>query len=116
MTVSGKISKAKITHITKLKAPSYSVQIGDGNTLVVSANQPFLVYDEGELVWKRLERLKEGDFVAKANAIPVNEKSHKISFSAKRMIEKNGMYTIKSRNLSRSNWISLPKKTSPANE
>ncbi|MBI2653143.1 AAA family ATPase, partial [Candidatus Woesearchaeota archaeon] len=108
----GKITKAKITHVTKLKSPSYEVRLSDGNSLIASNNQPFLVYENGNLVWKRLENLKEGDLVAKLNEIKVDKKSYKIDFSTKGLIEKNGFCTIKSRNLSRSNWIRLPKETS----
>ncbi len=109
----GKISKAKITHVTKLMAPSYEVKFSDGNALTVSANQPFLVYGNRTLEWKRLGNLKEGDFIAKLNQVKVKEKSHKINFSIQNLVEKNSLYTIKSRNLSRSNWIRLPNKTSP---
>ena len=108
----GKIAKAKITHITKLKAPSYEVELSDGNNLTVSGNQPFLAYENGNFAWKRLEILKEGDLVAKLNGINVKEKSYKINFSIKNLVNKNNLYTIRSRNLSRSNWIRLPQKTS----
>ncbi|MBI1935334.1 AAA family ATPase [Candidatus Woesearchaeota archaeon] len=109
----GKISKAKITHVTKLNAPSYEVEIGDGNKLTVSKNQPFLTYEKGNLVWKRLEELKEGCLVAKISNIKVKERSYKINFSIENLIKRKGRYTIKSRNLSRSNWIRLPQRTSP---
>ncbi len=109
----GKIAKAKITHVTKLKAPSFEVELSDGNTLTVSNNQPFLVYENGNLVWKRLEDLKEGSLVAKLIHVKVKEKSHKINFLIRGLVKKNGLFSIQSRNLSRSNWIKLPKKTSP---
>ena len=108
----GKITKAKITHVTKLRAPSYEVKFSDGNTLIVSNNQPFLVYDNGNLIWKRLEELKEGDLVAKLNKVKIKEISYKINFSMKNLVSKGDFYAIKSRNLSRSNWVKLPKKTS----
>ncbi len=107
------IVKAKITHITKLKAPSYEVEFSDGNRLTSSSNQPFLVYDNGNFEWKRLEKLKGGDFVVKLNGIEINGKSHQINFLAPNAIKKDGRHAIKSRNLSRSNWVKLPEKTSP---
>ncbi len=109
----GKISKAKITHVTKLKAPSYEVEFSDGNKMTVSKNQPFLIYQDGELIWKRLEELKESCLVAKIRDVEVKGKSHKINFSIENLIKRKGLYAITSRNLSRSNWIRLPQKTSP---
>jgi len=44
----GRVSKAHITHVTKLTAPSYELEISDGNTLTVSHNQPFLIYENGD--------------------------------------------------------------------
>ncbi len=110
----GNITKAKITHTTKLRAPAYEVSLSDGTSIVVSSNQPFLTYDQGSLVWKRLEELKEGNFVARINQIKVKESSHKINFAPDGMVKKNGKCTIRSKNLSRSNWVRLPKQTSPA--
>ena len=66
----GKIVKGSITHATKLKAPAYDIALSDGNTITVSANQPFLVHRRSRLVWKRLEELKTGEFVAKVNELP----------------------------------------------
>ncbi|HLC75301.1 MAG TPA: AAA family ATPase [Candidatus Nanoarchaeia archaeon] len=109
----GKIVKGKITHATKLRAPAFNVALSDGNSIHVSKNQPFLVYRDGELVWKRLEELREGELVGKVKSIDMKGKSHRISFLVRNMIEKNGRVTLKSRNLSRSNWIRLPKQTSP---
>ncbi|MFH1073398.1 MAG: AAA family ATPase [Nanoarchaeota archaeon] len=71
---SGKISKAKITHITKLKAPSYQVELSDGNSIIVSGNQPFLTSVNGELTWKRLDELKKGTSVAKVDNAHVIQK------------------------------------------
>jgi SpoVK/Ycf46/Vps4 family AAA+-type ATPase len=109
----GKITKAHITHTTKLRAPSFKVELNDGNDVIVSQNQPFLVHRNGELVWKRLEDLKKGELVAKVNGIECEGKSYMIDFSLPDMIEKSNKFTLQSKNLSRSNWITLPKKTSP---
>ncbi len=113
----GKIQKAKITHVTKLKAESYELNLSDGNDLVVSENQPFLVYRNGELVWEPTKNIKEGDFVARLNKINFPEKSYNINVKKFKekfdIVEENGKYTLKSKNLSRSNFIKLPNKTSP---
>ena len=107
----GKIEKAHITHATKLLAPSYEVKLGDGNNIIVSHNQPFLTVEKGKLTWKRLEQLKKGDFVAKIRKLNIKGMSHRIGFSDKKIVYKNGKSALKSRNISRSNWIKLPKKT-----
>src|SRR3989344_2910567 len=109
----GQIEKAKITHTTKLKASGYRVELSDGNTIIVSGNQPFLVYRDGELVWKRLSDLHESELIAKVNGVDIKGESYQISFSVKGMIQRDGKATITSRNLSRSNWVTLPKQTNP---
>ena len=108
-----KIEKAHITHVTKLKAPSYRVALSDGNSIVTSANQPFLVYRNGELVWKRLQDLRAGEFVAKVKNIDIHGESHTINFKIRGMVKKDGRYAMKSRNLSRTTFVKLPEKTSP---
>ncbi len=109
-----KIVKAHITHTAKLTAPSYKLDISDGNVITASHNQPFLVYENGELIWKRVTDLKEGDYVARISKVATEEKSHKINpDKIKGVIKRNGTYAMKSRNLPRSNFINLPKKTSP---
>ncbi len=108
------ITTARITHVAKLKAPSFNFRLSDGNELIVSKNQPFLVYENGSLVWKRAEEMKEGDFVARLNKIATEERPEAIHVSRiKGIIKKGGRYALKSKNLSRSNFISLPCKTSP---
>lgn len=107
------ITKAMITHAAKLKAQSFSVKLNDGNEFLVSKNQPFLVYEDGSLVWKRTEELKEGDFVARVNNISTEERPERIDLvRIEGLVEKNGKYSIKGRNLSRSNYILLPQETS----
>lgn len=110
----GKIKKSKITHMVKLKAPSFNIAFSDGSELIASANQPFLTYRTGELVWKRIADLKRGDFVAKLNKLPVKGKSYKIDWRklGLKLKIKNEKAAIESRNLSRSNFVKLPKKTS----
>src|SRR3989338_6781736 len=71
----GKIVKAHITHTAKLNAPSYNVSLSDGNKLTTSHNQPFLVYENGTLIWKRVTELKEGGFVARLNKVKTEETS-----------------------------------------
>ncbi len=108
------ITTAMITHIAKLKAPSFNFKLSDGNEVVVSKNQPFLVYDNGSLVWKRAEEIKEGDFVARLNKITTEEKSQDIDVNKiKGIIQENGKCALAGKNISRSNFISLPSKTSP---
>lgn len=113
----GKIEKANITHVTKLNAEAFKVKLSDGNEVIVSENQPFLVYKNGNLVWETVRNLKKGDFAARANKLDLDEKSYTISIDEIKkkfsVIEKDKKYAIKSRNLSRSNFIRLPEKTSP---
>jgi SpoVK/Ycf46/Vps4 family AAA+-type ATPase len=113
----GKIEKANITHVTKLNAETFKVKLSDGNDLDVSENQPFLVYRDGDLVWEAARNIKEGDFVARLNKIDLSEESYNIPLEILKnkfdLVEKDGKYAIKSRNLSRSNFIRLPLTTSP---
>ncbi len=113
----GKIEKANITHVTKLTADSYRLKINDGNELVVSENQPFLVYRNGDLVWEPTKNIQKGDFIARLNKINLQERNHNVDLAELRkkndLVEKDGRYTIKSKNLSRGNFIKLPDKTSP---
>jgi len=109
----GKISKAKITHVTKLSAPTYEIKLSDGNEIKASNNQPFLIYNNGKLVWKRICDIKKGDYVARINKITTEEKSYHIQpGNIKDVIKFNEGYVIKSRNLSRSNIVKLPEFTS----
>jgi len=108
------IKKSKITHVTKLKAPTYSVKISDGSKIKTSHNQPFLVYDKGALKWKCVENLKSGDYVARINNIETDEKSYKLNPEKIPNLKKiDDKYVINSRNLSRSNLVKLPEKTTP---
>ncbi len=109
-----KIIKTKITHAAKLKAPSYKVVLGDGNEITASHNQPFLVYENGELKWKRVAELKEGTMVARINKLDLPEESYNIDVKGIENIETTAAGSVlKSKNLSRSNVIKLPSKTSP---
>ena len=112
----GKIEKAHITHVVKLTAESYKVKLSDGNEIIVSENQPFLVYRDGNLIWEVIKNLREGDFVARLNKVNFNEDNYNIPLTQLKerfeLVEKEGKYTIKSKNLSRSNFIKLPEKTS----
>ena len=108
------ITTAKITHVAKLKAPSFNVKLSDGNEIIVSHNQPFLVYENGNLSWKKAGEINKGDYVARLNKVDTEERPEKIDISKiKGIINKNGKYSMKSRNIERSNFISLPEKTSP---
>ncbi|MBI1969260.1 AAA family ATPase, partial [Candidatus Woesearchaeota archaeon] len=110
-----RITVAKITHAAKLKAPAFRVNLSDGNEVHTSQNQPFLTYEQGKLLWKRTEELKKGDFVARVNRVDTKEQSEEINpLKIKGIVKQNGTYSIKSRNLRRSNFITLPKKTSPS--
>jgi SpoVK/Ycf46/Vps4 family AAA+-type ATPase/intein/homing endonuclease len=109
----GRITKAHITHTTKLVAPSYRVVLSDGNKITVSHNQPFLAYENGELVWKRVTELKEGDYAARISKVDIKGESIEINpEKVENVVRRNGRYSLKSRNLSRSNFIKLPKKSS----
>ncbi|MBI4438858.1 AAA family ATPase [Candidatus Woesearchaeota archaeon] len=107
----GRISKSKITHMAKLIAPAYRLSFSNGTRMMCSKNQPFLVYENGGLVWKKLEDLAEGQFVARVNKIDLEESSQKLSLEG--LEKKNGKKAPKGRNLSRSNWITIPEQTSP---
>ncbi len=110
----GKIVKAHITHAAKLNAPSYKVSLSDGNRLTASHNQPFLVYENGMLIWKRVTELTEGNFVAILNKVKTEETIFVVNIeSIKNLVKKDGKYAVKSKNLSRSNFIKLPETTSP---
>jgi SpoVK/Ycf46/Vps4 family AAA+-type ATPase len=66
----GKLRPARITHVTRLDAPSLGFEFSDGQGIVVSENQPFLVTTgSGELDWKTSRELKVGDWVAKAGVL-----------------------------------------------
>ncbi|MBI3034349.1 AAA family ATPase [Candidatus Woesearchaeota archaeon] len=106
----GNIVKSRITCVAKLRAPSFQVKFSNGNSIICSKNQPFLVYDKGELKWKKLEELKEGQFIARINQLELLEASQKISLHG--FEEKDGKQAPKGRNISRSNWVKIPEKTS----
>jgi len=109
-----RLAKAKITHVAKLCAPAIKVGLSDGSEVTGSFNQPFLTYGHGQLVWKRLEELKEGDFVARVGNLKLPEKSYAIPISTiSLLIKKEDKFGLKSRNVNRSNFIKLPQKTSP---
>lgn len=105
-----KLEKAHITHVAKLRAPAFRVTLSDGNTLTCSQNQPFLVFANGQHTWKRLGELRQGMFVARVNQLPLPARSQPLAVPA---IETHGgKFAPRSRNLSRSNWVRLPAKTS----
>jgi len=109
----GKVDKTKITHVTKLNAPTYKIKISDGNELRTSNNQPFLVYENGALVWKKTSNLKKGDYVARINQIETVEQNYKINIDKiKNLVKIDDKYVVKSNNLSRSNSIKLPEESS----
>jgi SpoVK/Ycf46/Vps4 family AAA+-type ATPase len=112
-----KIEKSKITHVTKLDAEAFSVKLSDGNEIIVSENQPFLICKNGELAWEAAKNIKGGEFIARLNKIDLPEESYKIDFESVQkkfsVAEKDNRYAIKSRNLSRSNFIKLPERSSP---
>jgi len=113
----GKIEKAHITHVTKINSESFKLNLSDGNEVVVSENQPFLIYRNGDLVWEPTKNIKEGDFVARLNSIKLLENGYDIPIEKLRerfeLVENKELFAIKSRNLSRSNFIKLPEKTFP---
>ena len=110
----GKIEKAKITHVAKLKAPAYKLRLSDGNEITGSHNQPMLVYENGRLIWKRILDLKKGQFIARLNNLQLPENSHIIPVEKIENVIKKGLkYALNSKNSSRSNFIELPDKTSP---
>lgn len=66
-----KIAKGKITHITKLKARTFSIKTSLNEQFRVSANQPFAVLDSfGNIAWRTADQLNAGDLIAFAKAIP----------------------------------------------
>jgi SpoVK/Ycf46/Vps4 family AAA+-type ATPase/intein/homing endonuclease len=108
---SGSIEPAKITHVARLTAPAFTVRLSDGNEVVGSHNQPFLTYAAGELVWKRLEELTQGEYVARLNEIDLPEASEPIVLQGD-FAELNGKRAFKGRNESRSTWVTVPTHTS----
>jgi SpoVK/Ycf46/Vps4 family AAA+-type ATPase len=65
------VKKGKITHLTKLKAPTLRVKNNLGDEIIVSSNQPFAMLDAfGNLSWKTAGNLREGDYVACASELP----------------------------------------------
>ena len=111
----GKIDKARITHVTRLTVPTYHMRLSDGNSLRVSKNQPFLVYENGSLVWRPVSHLRKGQYVARVNELALPE--HSAAFNLEKipdLVEKEGKFCVKSRNLSRSTFVSLPRTSSPA--
>ena len=108
----GAIEPAHITHVARLEAESYRVRLGDGNEVIGSKNQPFLVYEEGALVWKRLEKLMADEYVARINEVRLPATSQKLV--KEQLVERNGRYAVPGRNESRSVWVQLPDKTTPA--
>jgi SpoVK/Ycf46/Vps4 family AAA+-type ATPase len=110
----GEIKPAMITHVAKLRAKSFKVKLKDGNEVVVSKNQPFLTYENGALVWKRAGELKRGDYVARLNKVNTEERPERIDIRRIRdLVGRAGKHCIASCNIERSNFISLPTKTSP---
>ncbi len=109
----GTLGKVNITHVAKLSAESFNVKLSNGNEVIASHNQPFLVYENGNLVWKRVSELKKGMFIARINKIGLPEESYAIPLDElEGLVENNGLYSLKSRNIGRSNYIKLPKVTS----
>ena len=69
------LRKSRITHVARLRAPTLRVRLGDGTRLTGSRNQPFLTFEDGRFIWRRLENLRIGDFVARVNRVPLPERS-----------------------------------------
>ncbi|MBI4895971.1 MAG: AAA family ATPase [Candidatus Aenigmarchaeota archaeon] len=113
MDKNNQITKALITHVAKLQASAYRVSLSDGNEVITSHNQPFLVYEQGELVWKRVTDLKEGGYVARLNALDLPEENYRIPIEQLTNLDVSTKgSTFKSRNINRSNRVQLPKETS----
>ncbi|MEW6233290.1 MAG: AAA family ATPase [Chloroflexota bacterium] len=108
-----RLEEAAITHVAQLTVPAYKVTLGDGNELVCSHNQPFLVFEDGGYAWKLLKELRSGMFIARVNKLALPHFAQKLKTPAL-LVEKAGKFAPISRNLSRSNWIKLPQKTSAA--
>ncbi|MFQ5647827.1 MAG: AAA family ATPase [Candidatus Aenigmatarchaeota archaeon] len=136
-----KIEHDKITEATKLKADkAYEVETEDGTFLKVSKNQPFAVLGRsGEIVWRKAEELKKGDYVASARKITFDgnpkidwlgglDKRHTYvqingrALTLRDALEKYGKNKVEKEtaaitfsstksNLSRANWIKPVKRT-----
>ncbi len=108
------VTKVKITHAVKLRAQGFKVSLSDGNDILTSQNQPFLVYENGSLVWKKTSELKKGMFVAKISKLKLPSESYLIDINEikNKAADSKGYYSVKSINLKRSNFIKLPEKTS----
>ena len=70
----------------------------------------------GAVMTVAMKNIKKGDFIARLNKINLPEESYKVPIEKLKerfqLVEKDNKYTIKSKNLSRSNFIKLPEKTS----
>jgi 26S proteasome subunit P45 family len=106
------IEPAHITHVARLEAESYRVKLGDGNEVIGSQNQPFLVYEDGALGWKRLENLTADEYVARINKVRLPATSQQLG--TEHLVARDGRYAVPGRNESRSVWVRLPRRTNPA--
>ena len=108
------IAPAHITHVARLRGPAIKIALSDGNEVIGSFNQPFLTYHNGKLIWKRLEDLEPGDFVARIGQIHLPQKPYIIPIhTLEGLVSRNGKWSLTSRNLDRSTYIKLPTATSP---
>lgn len=109
-----RVQGAAITHVVKLTAPAYKVTLGDGNEIVCSHNQPFLIRENGNYTWKPLKELCGGMFVARVNGLPLPDATVKLE--SPELIERAGRLAPISRNGSRGHGIKLPNETSATGE
>ena len=79
LTDSGNFKKTKIKRIYRLFVNKcYKIKCTNGAELVGSANQPLLVYENGRVVWKRLEDLKVNDWIAYPTKLLTFDKNIKL--------------------------------------
>jgi len=112
----GKITKTRINRIHKLYVTdSYELNLSNGASLQVSANQPFLTFRNGKIEWVKARYLEAGDYVATPAVIGAFNKTPRIelpSYKHLRLMGQNGDYYYV-RIFSTTTVTKLPKKLTP---
>ncbi len=72
-----KVIRNEIKAVTRLNAPShFIIETKKKNKLITSKNHPLATLDsDGNLIWKRTEELKKGDYIAIAGRLPTNKEN-----------------------------------------
>jgi replicative DNA helicase Mcm len=70
-----KLKKKKVSKCFKLKPkrPLLKLKLRSGREIKLTQENPLLVIDNGEIVWKGANQMKVGEFVGTARKIPINQ-------------------------------------------